>query len=101
MNSRHKSTQKTLSAVLVAMLMILTLSVAGNYSYDRFFYKSLTAFQDTTKPIRTDTGRQQIDTFNFRVSKDSLDSPVDYRASDSVVLEVPTKKITLYNKANV
>lgn len=106
MNSRHKSTQKTLSAVLVAMLMIVTLSVAGNYSDDGVFYKSLTAFQDTTRPRDTtrrpvDTGRQQIDTFNLRVSKDSLDSPVDYRASDSVVLEVPTKKITLYNKANV
>lgn len=124
MNSRHKSTQKTLSAVLVAMLMILTLSAAGNYNYDRVFYKTLTAFQDTTRPLRADTarplrgdtipplrrdttrrpidtGRQQIDTFNFRISKDSLDSPVDYRASDSVVLEVPTKKITLYNKANV
>lgn len=116
MNSRHKSTSKSLSAVLVAMLMIVTLSAAGNYSYDGVFYKSLTAFQDTTRPLRADTARpvgrdttrrppdttrQQTDTFNFRISKDSLDSPVDYRASDSVVLEVPTKKITLYNKANV
>ena len=34
------------------------------------------------------------------VSKDSLDAPISYSAQDSVVLDVPTKNITLYNKAN-
>ncbi|MGB8193737.1 MAG: putative LPS assembly protein LptD, partial [Chitinophagaceae bacterium] len=89
--------------------MILTLSAAANYKPTRVFYKSLTAFQDTTRPVRPDTTRKstdttprtQIDSFNIKLSKDSLDSPISYSASDSVVLEVPTKKITLYNKANV
>ncbi len=34
------------------------------------------------------------------MSKDSLDAPITYSAQDSVVLDVPTKNITLYNKAN-
>lgn len=99
------------------MLMILTLSATANYNYDPVFYKSLTAFQDTTRPLARDTTRpfgrdttrrpgdtiprQRIDTFDVRISKDSLTAPVNYTASDSVVLDVPTKKVTLYNKATV
>ncbi len=47
-----------------------------------------------------DTTIQKTDTFSVKVSKDSLDAPINYSASDSVVLDVPTKNITLYNKAN-
>ena len=43
----------------------------------------------------------RVDTLNVKISKDTLDSPIDYSASDSVVLEVPTKRIILYNKASV
>ncbi|MBO9633181.1 MAG: LPS-assembly protein LptD, partial [Chitinophagaceae bacterium] len=35
------------------------------------------------------------------MSKDSLDAPVNYSASDSMVMEVKTKKIILYSKASV
>jgi hypothetical protein len=45
--------------------------------------------------------QSRADTLNVKISKDSLDAPIDYSASDSVVLEVPTKKIILYNKAEV
>ncbi|HYF30069.1 MAG TPA: putative LPS assembly protein LptD [Chitinophagaceae bacterium] len=91
------------------MLMIVTLSASANYNPDPVFYKSLTGcFQDTTpRPSRdttrrpADTLRQRIDTIDVRISKDSLTAPVNYTASDSVVLDVPTKKVTLYNKANV
>ena len=38
------------------------------------------------------------DSFNFKVSKDSLDGPVTYHADDSVVLDVPGKTMTLYGK---
>ena len=61
---------------------------------------------DTTRPGRAgDAGSDTIpvtrtDTLDLRISKDSLDAPVNYSASDSVVLDVPTKKITLYNQAN-
>ena len=38
------------------------------------------------------------DTFNFKISRDSLDAPIAYDAEDSMVLDVPSKKITLYGK---
>jgi len=57
------------------------------------------ALQDTI-PFRTDSAIQQTDTFHIRLSKDSLDAPISYSAADSVVLDVPTKNVTLYNKAN-
>ena len=40
-------------------------------------------------------------TFHVKMSNDSLDAPVSYAASDSMVLDFPGKSITLYNKANV
>lgn len=38
------------------------------------------------------------DTVSFKTSKDSLDSPVTYHADDSMVLDVPGKKLLLYGK---
>jgi hypothetical protein len=40
----------------------------------------------------------QVDTFNVKISKDSLDAPVYYHADDSMVLDVPANKIILYGK---
>src|SRR5215212_3143379 len=40
------------------------------------------------------------DTFHFKASKDSLDNPVSYHADDSMVLDVPGKKIFLYGKSS-
>ncbi len=36
----------------------------------------------------------------MKVSKDSLDAPINYTASDSVVMNIPAKTITLYNNAS-
>ncbi|WP_245999728.1 putative LPS assembly protein LptD [Paraflavitalea soli] len=94
----------------------------GNYSAATGFGISLTGFQDTTKP-RTDTipnktdtipavrdsasirskdsAAIKSDTFDVKMSKDSLDAPVHYAASDSIVMDVPSKKVILYSKANV
>ena len=54
-------------------------------------------------PAARDSGsfRDRIDTFNIRMSPDSLDAPVDYKAEDSMVLEVDTKRILLYGKTEV
>lgn len=38
------------------------------------------------------------DTFSFKSSKDSLDVPVIYHADDSMVMDIPAKKIILYGK---
>jgi hypothetical protein len=112
----------------LAMLQIVTHHAIGNYNNKKHFCNSLTASRDTvptprnaktniTKPSSDTTRKPQaaldstnhkdsvpgskIDTLNIKISKDTLDAPIDYTASDSVVLEVPTKKIILYNKANV
>ena len=46
----------------------------------------------------SDTGLVKIDTINARLSKDSLSAPVTYHADDSMVMDVPGKKIYLYGK---
>lgn len=51
------------------------------------------------QPLKNDTSIiQKIDTLNFRISKDSMNAPVVYHADDSMVLDIPTKKIFLYGK---
>ena len=56
-------------------------------------------------PVRTavkgDTVFKTVaDTFSFKMSKDSLDAPVVYHADDSMVLQVPEKKMILYGKVS-
>ncbi len=65
----------------------------------------------TANPAKTDSAGhaadtshkivQKNDSFHVKMSKDSLDAPVNYAASDSMVLDFPAKTITLYNKASV
>ena len=57
---------------------------------DSAFFKD-TANVDSTK-------RQKID--SLIISKDSLDSPIDYAADDSGVLFIESRKFFLYGKAN-
>lgn len=106
-----------------AMLCTLTWKTAAHGIHRQFFRKPLTASPDTTKPparntIPTepvvnfpsapadttklpaaDTGsKQKVDTFNLKLSKDSLDAPLKYEAADSVVVQIANKKILLYGK---
>jgi len=54
-----------------------------------------------TNPAVPDTGiYQQIDTFDIKISKDTLSAPVYYHADDSVVVDVPNDKIMLYGKTS-
>lgn len=57
---------------------------------DSVFFRD-TATTDSTK-------RQKIDT--LLISKDSLDSPIEYTAEDSGVLYIESKRFYLYGKAN-
>ena len=54
-----------------------------------------TSVTNTTKTKLVNT----IDTFLF--SKDSFNAPINYVASDSAVLHIPTREFILYGKANV
>lgn len=59
---------------------------------------------DTTIPkIIKDTALKQakVDTVNLKISKDSINAPIDYKAEDSMVLDIDTKKIFLYGKTEV
>ncbi len=40
----------------------------------------------------------KVDTFSIPTSKDALDAPVVYHADDSMVMDIPSKKIILYGK---
>lgn len=55
---------------------------------------------DTSKP-QTDSLVKTIDTMNVQLSKDSLDQPINYSASDSIVFVIPEKKIILFSQASV
>lgn len=43
----------------------------------------------------------KVDTLPIKISKDSLTAPVDYKAEDSMVLDVDAKKIFLFGKTEV
>ncbi len=49
---------------------------------------------------KSDSTRPASDTFHVKLSNDSLDAAVEYAATDSMVLDVPTKKIILFNKSS-
>ena len=57
------------------------------------------------KSIATDSSLPKVDTVRrvdtLTISKDSLDAPIKYEASDSGVLIIPTKEFYLYGKAKV
>ena len=113
MNNARKGKLKFIFQGVTGMLTcIITLFASTNYSYAAVFH-SLTILQDTvpprkiplvtdTLPPSADTSVKKIhtsDTLDVKVSKDSLDAPVSYTAKDSMVFDVPSKKIILYNSS--
>ena len=114
-NGRKNSLKQGSAWILFVSLLLITSNVRANYETDYLFYNSLTAFQDTSKlpkkdtiPVKKDSAALKkdssivkSDTFSIKMSKDSLDAPVHYQASDSMVLEVKTKRIILFSKASV
>ncbi|MBO9202631.1 MULTISPECIES: putative LPS assembly protein LptD [Niastella] len=123
MNGRKNNLKDGSALILSVWLLLLTSNIWANYFSIAHFDNSLTQIkQDTTKPVRPldtipkrvdsvprisdtipskDTVINKIDTVNVPASEDSLDAPVAYKASDSMVLNVPNKTITLFSKANI
>ena len=95
-------------------LLILTQSSALYANSANYFHSCLTISlqqepsllqQDTTtknkrNKIADTVSLATIDTFNFKMSKDSLTAPVVYHADDSMVMDVPQKKLFLYGKTS-
>ena len=122
----HKFRPKYLFAGLLTVIFFTqTWKSTANYSNHQNFYIALTAQQDTVPqknkdslikrpPINAadtlrrdslskinalaDTSIVKIDTFDLKLSKDTLDAPVEYEAEDSVVVLVKDKKVVLYGK---
>lgn len=127
MSKRGKNSLKyNFLLVFLACLLTITHHAAAHYPSSESFYNTLTLLQDgslrrdtvpvikitaanDTIPVRlpgdTTSPRDSLatvnDTFNLKLSKDSLDAPVEYSAMDSMVLDVPTNKIILYSKGNI
>jgi hypothetical protein len=115
MTNDCKNSLKHGSALILCLLLFtLTHDVFGNYVSSATFCNSLTAWQDTTQPrVLSDTiplkdtipGNDSLaartDTFQLKLSKDTLSAPVSYKATDSLVMLVPEKKIILFSEGNV
>jgi len=119
MNNGCKISLKYVSALILTFLFFcITLNSSARYFRnfkplrlsvaDTIPKKKIPQINDTvirdsaildTLPFHSDSLQQQVDTIHIPISKDTLDAPVSYSAQDSVVLDVPTKNITLYNKA--
>ena len=125
----HKFRSKYLFAgLLTAIFFTQTWKSAANYSNHQNFYIALTAQQDTVpqknkdslikRPLinapdtskrdslskinaLADTSIIKIDTFDLKLSKDTLDAPVYYEAEDSVVVLIKDKKVVLYGKTKM
>jgi lipopolysaccharide assembly outer membrane protein LptD (OstA) len=130
MNNYYKGKAKYILASTTVLLLIAITAISREHKISwRHFYKNLTEADSIPlrakikprtngiEPLRslpvtpqdkidslpitdTDTLQIQVDTFSVRTSKDSLDAPVIYHADDSMVLDVPGKKIYLYGKTS-
>lgn len=126
MNNVYKGKAKyILASIVMLFLLAVTFAIRVNDTVCFSFGKSLTAdtlppvqskpkpfnkaapgsVKDTIiKPISKPPSRdttitvEKKDSFDVRFSKDSLDAPVVYHATDSMVFDVPGKKIMLYGK---
>ena len=125
----HKFRSNYLFAgLLTAIFFTQTWKSTANYSNHQNFYIALTPQLDTVPqknkdslikqlPISAaDTSRRdslskinaladtsivKVDTFDLKLSKDTLDAPVEYEAEDSVVVLIKDKKVVLYGKAKM
>lgn len=120
MSKRCKVSVKTFfSGCITALLIVLTFQISASHKNQAFFLSSLTEIADTTpvpnRPpagpaglVKNDTSRNRTDSpatksfiiDSIKISKDSLDAPITYSASDSGVLIIPTKQFYLYGKAH-
>ncbi|MES2431961.1 MAG: putative LPS assembly protein LptD [Bacteroidota bacterium] len=118
MNNFYKGKAKYILASTVMLLLIAITSISRETGvYENQICKNLTLLADTIPPkternivrkknidsipvIDTATiiTTIDVDTFSVKTSKDSLDAPVAYHADDSMVMDVPGKKIYLYGK---
>jgi hypothetical protein len=126
MNKQGKINEKKVWAIVALVgLFILTMHVSASVANKFHFSESRSTLDtvpknrrrsiatalpktiDTTKKLSAidSAAKAQADSIHtidtLTISKDSLDAPIKYKASDSGVLMIPTKEFILYGKANV
>lgn len=110
MNTGRKNNLKYRTTAILCIAMFVVTSFASPADMRHHgFYKTLTstdaALQQSiirdTVPEKKDSIINKTDTFGVKMSKDSLDAPVNYEASDSMKMDVPNKRIILYSKGKV
>jgi len=78
-------------------------TIPGSITAPDTVYKPLRGGVET--PVAPDTlhkdttRRPLIDSLSIPLSKDSLDAPITYEAEDSMVLDIPNKRVLLYDQA--
>ncbi|MBL7696684.1 MAG: LPS-assembly protein LptD [Chitinophagaceae bacterium] len=120
-DGRKNSPNSSSLRFLCVFLISITTIFYSNDASSQKIYKPLTPRADTlpkpavrdTLPVSdtlppakdsvnaTDSLVPVTDTLNVQLSKDTLDAPIDYAASDSIVFLVPEKKIILYSQGSV
>jgi len=120
MNQLNKGKAKNISVLaLILLLFAITLYCSASGFHTSHFHSILTV--DTIPVNKTDSQKikatsvskplsaskiadtsiiQTIDTLKYKPSKDALDAPVVYHADDSMVMDIPGKKIILYGKGS-
>jgi len=87
LSARKKETEKNKAAA--------DSSIAFKIADSILLKDSITILQKKDSPVIPGI---KTDTFDVKLSKDSLDAPIYYHADDSMVMQVPDKKIILYGK---
>jgi LPS-assembly protein len=118
-DGRKNSSKYSTVWFLCGLFILITINLSANDATQKKFYTPLTENKDTTIPNKiisdsipsskvsdtlspsTDSLVKTTDTINVKISKDSLDQPINYSASDSIVFIIPQKKIILFSQGTV
>ncbi len=76
----------------------INLPVSVSQQIDTIPLRNISNISADTTTLPADSLQLRTDTFSLRMSKDTLDAPVNYEAEDSVVVLAPQKKIIMYGK---
>lgn len=125
MENKCRKSKRNYTYTFTLLLLTLAITYVGRAKHVNPlpFSDNLTAIKDTIPPAQdtlppvlkdsaiADTLRdslltdsvavKKVDSFNVKISKDSIDAPVSYKAKDSMVLDVQAKKLYLYTETNV
>ena len=99
-SKRRKINVKTAPAIVMGIVLLL---LTFQWESRAFLRQNAPLFIDTLVK-KVDTSAKKTDsllniTDTLKLSKDSIDTPIDYNASDSGILIVETREFLLYGKA--